>query len=342
MNVKYRSVLLTILAALLLESGCSGIGYVGGEKSGTPTVGSGTAVNLGTPLGSYQILSGKESVTIPFEMFRSDIRMSARINGRDCHFLVDNGNLWDELLFFGSPKIDSLELEITGVTALGDTSVENPIYADVAEDITIAFGDLVFSGQTGIITRYIPGLPNPWEGADGQISAAFFKNFMVSINFDESRITLIKPEQFRYTGPGQAVTVHQGPLDSRTITAEVAIAEGSVLDLELLVDLGGIYPLYLPLGSDDRITLPEDAEEVVLGIGFGGPEQGYLGRINRLTIGNYTLENVLTAFTPMAENASVFGGTMVGMPLLQRFNLVFDYFHDHLYVEPNQSFNDPF
>jgi hypothetical protein len=342
MNVKYRNVILTVLAAFLLETGCSGIGSIGKEKSGAPAGVSSTVADLDKPPGNYEIHSGQESVTIPFEMFRSDIRMSARINGRDCHFLVDNGNLWDELLFFGSPKIDSLELEITGITALGDTTVENPIYADVAEDITIAFGDLVFSGQTGIITRYIPGLPNPWEGADGQISAAFFKNFMVAINFDESHITLIPPEQFQYTGQGKAVSMHHGPLDSRTITAEVAIADESDLTLELLVDLGGIYPLYLPLGSDDRITLPEDAEEAVLGIGFGGPEQGYLGRVSRLIIGDYTLENVLTAFTPMTENASVFGSTMIGMPLLQRFNLVFDYFHDRLYLEPNQSFSEPF
>ena len=53
-------------------------------------------------VGSYEILSGRKSVSIPFEMFRGDIRMKARINGRDCHFLVDNGSLWDELLFFGS------------------------------------------------------------------------------------------------------------------------------------------------------------------------------------------------------------------------------------------------
>lgn len=333
MRIRYRAIQLALLTVLLLHYGCSGIGRSGGQ----PTA----LVELGTPPGSYQITSGAEFVTIPFELFRSDIRMRVTINGRDCHFLVDNGNLWGELLFFGSPRIDSLGLDITGVTVLGDTAAENPILADVAEDITIGFGDLVFNGQTGIITRYIPGLPNPWEGADGQISAAFFKNFVVAVNFDESRLTLTPPDRFRYRGKGQAVPLHPGPLDSRTVTAQVAVTDDSVVDLELLVDLGGIYPLYLLVGGDSPISLPADAEEAVLGVGFGA-DRGYLGRISRLTIGGYTLENVPTAFKTAGEGASVFGDTMLGMPLLQRFNLVFDYFRGRLYLEPNRSFNDPF
>jgi hypothetical protein len=73
-----------------------------------------------------------------------------------------------------------------------------------------------------------------------------------------------------------------------------------------------------------------------------GPQQGYIGRVSRIRIGDYTLEDVETAFTPVAENASPFGNTMIGMPLLQRFNLVFDYFNNHLYLESNQSFSEPF
>ena len=333
MSCIHPRILPTVFAALLLYFGCAGISRVGDQSN--------AAVNLGTPPGSYQITSGAESVTIPFEMFRGDIRMRATINGRDCRFLVDNGNLWDELLFFGSPKIDSLGLDITGTTVLGDTAAENPILADVAEDINIAFGDLAFSGQTGIITRYIPGLPNPWEGADGQISAAFFKNFVVAVNFDESRLTLTPPDRFRYRGKGQAVPMHPGPLDSRTVSAQVAVTEDSVVDLELLVDLGGIYPLYLLIGGDSPISLPEDAEEAVLGVGFG-TDRGYLGRVSRLTIGDYTLENIPTAFKTAGEGPSVFGDTMIGMPLLQRFNLVFDYFRGRLYLEPNRLFDDPF
>ena len=341
MSCIHRCMLPTVFAALLIWLGCGSIGHMGGQTGPDSASELFPSLDPGTPPGSYQITSGAESVTIPFELFRGDIRMRVTINGRNCHFLVDNGNLWDELLFFGNPKIDSLGLDITGVTVLGDTAAENPILADVAEDITIAFGDLVFSGQTGIITRYIPGLPNPWEGTDGQISAAFFKNFVVAVNFDQSRLTLTKPDRFRYRGKGRAVTMHQGPLDSRTISAWVTAADDSPVDLELLVDLGGIYPLYLSLGSDDRLSLPEDAEEAVLGVGFGA-EKGYLGRVSRLTIGDYTLENVPAAFKLAGEGASVFGDTMIGMPLLQRFNLVFDYFHGRLYLEPNRSFSDPF
>jgi len=89
MRITTYAIGLTLLASLLLHFGFSGIGCVGGQ----PTA----VVAPGAPPGSYTITSGKESVTIPFEMFRGDIRMRAQINGRDCHFLVDNGSLWYDL-----------------------------------------------------------------------------------------------------------------------------------------------------------------------------------------------------------------------------------------------------
>ena len=144
--------------------------------------------------GKYVIKSGAASAVIPFEMYRGDIRMEVEINGQSSYFLVDNGSLWDELLFFGSPKVDALGLNVTGQRILGDETAANPNIIDVAAGVAVDFGSIVFTDQPAAIMRYIPGLPNPWEGAEGQISAAFFKNFVVRIDFDELKLTLTKPD----------------------------------------------------------------------------------------------------------------------------------------------------
>jgi len=48
------------------------------------------------------------------------------------------------------------------------------------------------------------------EGADCQISAAFFKNFIVEINFDQMIIKLSSPVNFTYKGIGQEITMWYG------------------------------------------------------------------------------------------------------------------------------------
>jgi hypothetical protein len=286
--------------------------------------------------------NGDKEIQIPFEIFRNDIRVLAQVNGRDCYCLLDNGSLWDELLFFGSPKVDSLKLPITGETIIGDPNAANPVVADTASDIAIRFGDFVLSGQKAVITRYTPGLPNLWEGADVQVSAAFFKNFVVEINFDEMMIKLIPPEKFKHTGPGQEIRMHPGPFESRTITVDLVMLDGSEHSMDVLVDLGGVHPLYLPIGRDDRITLPENAVDSVLGNGLSGPVHGYLARIKTVKIGEYALHDVVTAYTAVSQDDGVYGNTMIGLPLLRRFNVIFDDFNDRLILEPNRSFEEPF
>jgi hypothetical protein len=291
--------------------------------------------------GKYQIISASGKIRIPFELYRDKIRMTAKVNGRNCHLLIDNGSLWDELLFFGSPKVDSLGLEYTEETVIGDSNVANPIRADIASDLSLAFKDVIFIGQTAIVTRYDPRLPNLWEGIDGQVSATFFKHFLVRINFDQSVIELLRPEDVGKPVGGQILIMKPGPHDSRTIQADIKMEDGSETSIDLLVDLGGLYPLYLPVGKYDSIRLPKDAAKSSLGAGLFRQE-GFLGRVESIKLGKYVLKDVVTAFTLVHKEADVYGNTMIGFPLLQRFNPTFDYFNNRLILEPSKGFDRPF
>ena len=290
---------------------------------------------LGPPPGTYEILSDNGRIIIPFEFHRNKFRFKAVINSRECYLMLDNGSLWDELLFFGSPKVDSLGFEITGETALGNAK------ADVAADITVGFEDVVFHKQTAVVTRYDPELPNLWEGFDGQVSSAFFKHFVVRIDFNENVIELIPPEQFKYKGTGRVFNMKPGPFASRTMSADITIHNGETVTLDLLIDLGGLHPLYLPIGRDDRITLPPDAVEASLGRGLFG-QKGYLGTTRNIRFGDYIVKDVPTAFTVVDKTSDVFGNTMIGLPLLWRFNVIFDYFNERVILEPSAAFDDPF
>jgi PDZ domain len=290
---------------------------------------------LGSPPGTYEILSSNQKVIIPFEFYKNKFRFKAQINGNDYYMMLDNGSLWDELLFFGSTKIDSIGFNYTEETTFGMTQ------ADVDTSVSIKIGNLVFNNQKAIVSRYESNRPNLWEGFDGQFSATFFKHFVVKINFDDSNIELIPYETFEYSGDGEEFSMNIGPYNTRTISAKVELFEGTISPIDLLIDLGGLHPLYLPIGKYDDITLPSNAIESGLGSGFFN-QKGHKGRVKSFRLGNYILKDVLTAFTSVEKDSDIYGNTMIGLPLLKRFNIVFNYFDNKIILESSKYYNEPF
>lgn len=157
---------------------------------------------LGQPPGQYKILSGGSEVTIPFEVFRGDIRMVGEMSGKPVRMMLDNGYIWDPLLIFGSPRIDSLDLHCDGDGEVGGPGGGSLVRARTASGIVLRFPGIEFTDQTAIVTPESLGLTRMWEGTEGQVSATFLKHFVVSIDFDERMITLTDPSAFQYRRSG--------------------------------------------------------------------------------------------------------------------------------------------
>ncbi len=129
-----------------------------------------------------------------------------------------------------------------------------------------------------------------------------------------------------------------GIFDSRTSRITVETHDAKLIDVDLLLDLGGLYELYLPVGDSKGITLPPDAELKSLGTGGFGASEGYVGTVNAIRIGKYRLEKIKAAFIEVQEGQNNYGNTMMGFPLFQRFNVTFDYFGERMILEPSMMY----
>jgi len=61
--------------------------------------------------GRYELIGENDKVEIPFEIHDGDILIKPQINGVPTRMYVDNGVLWDQLFFFGSDILDTLNFE---------------------------------------------------------------------------------------------------------------------------------------------------------------------------------------------------------------------------------------
>ncbi|MBN2008277.1 hypothetical protein JW960_02900 [candidate division KSB1 bacterium] len=331
-----------VLMGFLLMAACHPNSGSDGLKSDINN--SGTMLinqQLGPAPGSYQIDGDENPVTLPFEFYGMNLMVKAQKNGLNINMLIDNGVMWDELFFYGSDQVDSLGMKYEGNTHVVGAGEGEGIDSYTASDVAISFGKIHFSGQSAVITAKEHGFADYFPGVAGQVCGAFFKHFIVEFNFDDQTIKLHKPDGYKYTGNGTAVQMTRDSSGAYSIPVNIKLVDKSQIDYRLFIDLGGIHPASLVISEKYGISKPLHSEKTILGYGASGEINGYKGLIDRFKIEPYELNNVAAVFTE-ADNDGDHTNTTIGLALLKRFNLVFDYFHEKLYIEPNSHFNDPY
>ena len=311
-----------------------------------PAAGSSDADALpGPPPGRFAIRPAADSIRLPFEMFRGEIRLIGRLDGKEVRLLIDNGALWDELLFFGSPKVDALNLKREGEARMGGAGSGAVVTADVAQGIDLSFEGLdgrmldLFD-QTGIITPYDADRPNPWEGSEGQVSAAFFKRFVVQLDFDAGILTLFLPEAFDATDRG--VELPMSPkVDSGswTVPAAITLHDGRRLELDTSMDLGWDDPVAINSGGPHAIEVPDGLAKTMLGIGAQGEIYGYHGTVVAVEIGGSRFHDVPATYSTVEDGGSKVDEVMIGLGIFSRFHVCFDYPGHRLLLKPNRKFS---
>jgi len=306
-----------------------------------------TQARPGPAPGSYEITPAAESIRIPFELKDSELELIGDIGGEEVRILIDNGVLWDQLLFFGSPRVDDLRLVRDGTIQVGGAGSGDPLTADTASGIDIRFeGEdgraIEFHEQDAVILPYVAGQSRTWN-AEGQISSALFKNFVVGFDFDAGIMTLTTPKAFDPEGKGDELPM-KPVLDSVSwiLPGTLTLHDGRELELDMAIDLGWNEALALNTDGKNAIGVPEGLTRKALGAGTQGAIYGYHGTVPRLQVGDYLLQDLPATYSSVADGGAKDSEVMVGLGTFARFNVCFDYRGHRILMKPNQKFADTF
>ncbi|MCW8926345.1 MAG: hypothetical protein OQJ84_08820 [Xanthomonadales bacterium] len=297
---------------------------------------------LGPPPGSYTTDVDQDKFILPFTFYGMNLMVDARMNGADIKMLIDNGVMWDELLFYGSDLVDGLGMDYEGgvlVTGAGDDR-DKGIESYTATGVSISFGPVTFHDQAAVITSKASGWADFFPGIAGQVCGALFKHFVVEFDFDEQNLILHRRETFQYQGKGSPVAMTRDENGAYAIPVKVKTRDKPAVDYSLFIDLGGINPMALVISEKYGIEKP-GGDKVYLAHGASGEITGYRDVLESVTIGGYELNDVPVVLTEADDEGDHTNKTL-GLPLLMHFNLVFDYFNETLYLEPNEHFAGSF
>ncbi|WP_448701501.1 aspartyl protease family protein [Mucilaginibacter sp. AW1-3] len=294
----------------------------------------------------FEIPKNQKRVTIPFRLLRDMVIVKLKINGRGPYnFILDTGV---GVMIITEPKlIDSINIankRLIKISGLGN----NPDFdAYVTTALKVAVDDAVCNDlSAAIFTKDHFGLSN-YAGIPihGLIGYEFFNSFAVKISFEDSTITVGAPKDIRIFKRGDKL-----PLTIEDhkpyITTRVFLPDGKPADSKLVVDLGAGHPLLLENLVSKNNGLPDKFIPANLGMGLTGPITGYLTRLEEVDLGKYKLKQVITSFpdyvTEPDDTLRVKRDGNIGISILKRFNLIFDYQGGMIYFKPTFLFYRPF
>lgn len=286
-------------------------------------------------------LKGNSTFTrIPFAMHANLIVVPVSVNDSDTlHFILDTGV--SSAIITNPTAIKNQKLNFTRKVQLTGAGEGQSLTASVAIGNTINMGRMKATYQNIVVleedvlklSEYV-GIP-----IDGIFGYEIFNNFVVTIDFVNREILLVKPEKYKYRrrfGDRYPIVIEE----TKPYADLIALVEdGHEFPIRVVIDTGAGHALLIDKSYDNQIRLPEKVLRAQLGRGLNGVINGNLGRIDKVRFGKYELDNVLASF-PDSLGFGVKFDTKnerqgnIGCELLRRFKVTFNYSEGYMILKP--------
>ncbi|MFD0795280.1 aspartyl protease family protein [Mucilaginibacter litoreus] len=292
----------------------------------------------------FELIADTKRVNIPFKLMRNMVIITLRINNKGPYnFILDTGV--GVMIVTDHTITDSINIPNRRTIKLGGMGEGDAFEAIVTQPLDIQIPGLTSKGVPAAILKkdifnlsgYV-GMP-----VHGLIGYDFFSALAVKINFSDSLITVSRSKDLKAFRRSQKIPIS---IEDKKpyLQTRITLADGTTVNNKFIIDLGAGHPLSLE-NMIQKYGLPEKYIPANLGVALNGPITGYLSRIKSLQLGKYNLSNVITSFPDkdyVQRTYSVPRDGNIGMGILKKFNLVFDYSNGLLYIKPNNTFKAPF
>jgi hypothetical protein len=293
---------------------------------------------------SFDLNSNRNKVTIPFRLVRNMIIIKLRINNKGPYnFVMDTGV---GLMIITDPLlIDSLDMSTMRILKLRGFGENESYEAYASPVLNIGIPGLTSYGiNAAILKKDQFGLSN-YAGMPihGLLGYEFFNNLAVKVSFSDSTLTVYRPSETKRFAKGDRVPItiedHKPYFETN-----IVMPGGEIKKSKLIVDLGAGHPLSLENVSD-KTELTKKCIHANLGVGFSGPINGYISRVNEIAMGKYKIKDIISSFPQddsLRKYINIKRDGNLGIGLLKRFTVVFDYAGGAMYLKPGPGFKAPF
>ncbi|MFT4759924.1 MAG: hypothetical protein ACI9XO_001795 [Paraglaciecola sp.] len=292
-------------------------------------------------------LRSVNKVEIPFEYESNLIIIKATFQGfMPLKFIFDTGA--EHTIISKREITDILKIPYRREFKLLGSDMSAEISAFLISGVQLQISDLLLPNQSMLVLsedhlhlEEVAGIQ-----IHGILGSDVFKRYVVRIDYSKKVITLYSNNIFKLPKKGfEAIDIEifkNKPYLKETLW----LTPTDSLPVKLLIDTGAALSLLIHSDSDTLLTIPEGARLGKLAFGLGGFIEGYLGRIQKLKLGNFQLNEVLTNFQDLNENLDTTflnnRNGLIGNQALNRFDVILHYPQQKLYLRPNKKYKKAF
>lgn len=254
--------------------------------------------------------------------------------------ILDTGMAYDGITLFDTASVDLSQFDHLTRVQIRGAGPGGAAHALSDSAATFRAGPRTFEDQrvTMLTGGAFRGFPT-----DGVIGYSILGHHVVEIDYDTERMILYDPETFSPTDDWVSVDIYFK--DSRIPWTDISVAteEEDPVRLSSYIDFAAEEALELLDRDTNVFIVPAETREVYAGRGLSGDIYGAEGRVSRVIIGPYQLEDVLVVVVPAEIRSRQEGAdAIIGSGLLRRFNVTFDYSRFRILLRPNSYHSEPF
>lgn len=296
----------------------------------------------------FTLSDGRKRVDIPIEIHNNLVVVPVLLNGAlPLKFIVDTGVR--TAILTEKTYTDILNLSYSRKYSVAGPGGINVIEAYVTNGVDLQLPGVDGHGHALLVLGEDYLELRNYLGTDvhGVLGYELFSRFIVKINYKEKIMTLMIPEKLRLSKKYK--TVPLSIEDTKPyITADIKQTNGEKKRLKLLVDSGASHSMLLDPASDSTLDVPSNAVSCTVGRGLGGEIRGKSGRLKELSLGSYTLEDVLVnypdpnSYVDTLKLGQTFRNGTLGGEILSRFTVIYNFSREELHLKKNGDFKKGF
>jgi len=293
------------------------------------------------------IRRGVKKVEIPFEYENNFIIVQVLFNDVfPLKFIFDTGA--EHTILTQREITDLLQINYERRFTIIGSDLSTELYAYLARGVKLKIHNLLALNRSILVLEedYFRFEEYGGINVQGIIGADLFRQYIVKIDYRRKMITLYDPAHFE---PPKG-HFKEFPIEIERhkpyLMANTSLTKDTILRGKYLLDTGASISLLLYTNTNSAFDLPERLIRSKIGMGLGGFLQGFMGRVNGIEIGGNNLEGVITNFQELSGKVdTAFTNNrngIIGNQILNRFEIIIDYIHGKLYLQPEKNIRQKF
>ncbi|MCE7994872.1 MAG: PDZ domain-containing protein [Roseivirga sp.] len=289
----------------------------------------------------FQSKAQEPEAVIPFAIKNGHMYIDLQINQSEpLHFVFDTGAAAN---LISDKAAASLNIEAAGSRSVQGASGSTTIKSAKVDEMNIQ--GVTFKNSNFLVMN-IDHLSDEDHPLSGIIGAVVLNRFVVEIDYEKSEIKLFDRKGFEAPEGWTKQSFSLRPFGVPVISATITLPSGETLTGPYLVDTGAATTIKFntPFVNKNKLIQKLGRHYAYTSRALSNKATDEVSKLPSYELFGQTFESFPVRLSQVDKGVSSYEQVdgILGLDLLKRFNTIYDYYQQAMYVKPNSLFDETF